>query len=251
MGNIELMLDGSCPSIRFMDKLRYWKNSQVRHTGANDPVSKLFPRFSLTSAVSFVNNQLGMFPVKWLSDKSSTFKWCCVCKKYGSERVLLSSSQLESTSRFNWNGGIHPGKLISTAKLGLPEKSISSSFVRFLSQINGNVPLKLFWEKRMFLSDKERFEDMLIGIGPSKRFADRSNSSIWGSENKNVGRLPLNWLELRYNSRRFCKFPNAAKTVDIILFIIFTGTSGRKWLLFCTSFTPKTKWSTHPIVLEI
>jgi hypothetical protein len=39
---------------------------------------------------------------------------------------------------------------------------------------------------------KERFEEGLIGIGPSNRFAERSNRSICGSENKNAERFPVN-----------------------------------------------------------
>jgi hypothetical protein len=46
------------------------------------------------------------------------------------------------------------------------------------------------------LRDKERFEEGLIGIGPSNRFPERSNRSICGSENKNAERFPLKWFEL-------------------------------------------------------
>jgi hypothetical protein len=54
------------------------------------------------------------------------------------------------------------------------------------------LPLRLFLEKRRLLRVKERFEEGLIGIGPSNRFAERSNRSICGSENKNAERFPVN-----------------------------------------------------------
>jgi hypothetical protein len=68
----------------------------------------------------------------------------------------------------------------------------------------------LFSENRRLLSDNGRFEDGFIGISPLKKFLERSNCSICGSENKNVGMFPLNWLELKYNSRRFLRISNAA-----------------------------------------
>jgi hypothetical protein len=73
------------------------------------------------------------------------------------------------------------------------------------------LPLNLFWESWRLLSDKETFEDGFIIIFPPRKFAERFSSSICGSENKNVGMFPLNLLELKYNSRRFRRFPNAAE----------------------------------------
>ena len=125
--------------------------------------------------------------------------------------MVLSRSQPESNSTFNWNKGVHLGILTSTTRFALSERSISSSFVRFPSQMRESLPLKLFSENRRLLSDSGRFEDGFIGISPLKKFLERSNSSIRGSENKNVGMFPLNWLELKYNSRRFLRISNAAE----------------------------------------
>lgn len=135
-------------------------------------------------------------------------------RKCGSAIMPLSRPQPERANCFSWNGGAHPGILTSTAKLIFPDKLISSSLVRFLSQKNESLPLRLFWENRRPLRDRERFEDGVIGIGPSKVFPERSNRSICGSESKKVEMFPVKLLELKCNSRRFLRYPNAAQSMN-------------------------------------
>ena len=105
-----------------------------------------------------------MLPDKLLLDKSSISKWRCVRKKCGSAIMFLSRSQPESNSTFNWNEGIHPGICRSTTRLELPERSITSRFVRFLSQMKENLPLKLLPESWRALNDDGRFDDWFIRI---------------------------------------------------------------------------------------
>jgi hypothetical protein len=57
----------------------------------------------------------------------------------------------------------------------------------------------------------KRFEDELMGIGPSIIFRDKSRSSMCGSEERNDGRFLLIRLKLRSSSCRLLRFLNPAQ----------------------------------------
>jgi len=121
--------------------------------------------------------------------------------------IVLSRLHPESISALSWNGATLVRNFTSIDNSAFPDRSTSFSMAQFRSQKKSNFPFRLFAANLRVWSDKQRFEGDILGICPSRRFAERSKYLRRGSSNKYVGMLPFSRLDPRCSSREFLSVP--------------------------------------------